>query len=66
MFKKWYDIKTELDLNFKMLLYCVSSVEMPKDMQCAFITEAFIGIYELVIKSILPLKRPQFLRVNQS
>lgn len=56
MFKKWYDIKTELDLNFKMLLYCVSSVEMPKDMQCAFITEAFIGIYELVIKKYPAVK----------
>lgn len=58
MFKKWYDLKTELDLNFKMLLYCVSSVEMPKDMQCAFMTEAFLGIYELVIKKYPAIKTP--------
>ena len=58
MFKKWYDLKTELDLNFKMMLYCVSSVEMPKDMQCAFMTEAFLGIYELALKRYPAIKAP--------
>lgn len=56
MFMKWYGLKKELDLNFKMMLYCVSSVEMPKDIQCAFMTEAFLGIYELVIKKHLTVK----------
>ena len=56
MFMKWYDLKKELDLNFKMMLYCVSSVEMPKDIQCAFMTEAFLGIYELVIKKYPTVK----------
>lgn len=56
MFKKWYDLKSELDLNFKMMLYCVSSVEMPKDMQCAFLTEAFSGIYELAIEKYPDIK----------
>ncbi len=56
MFKKWNDLKSELDLNFKMMLYCVSSVEMPKDMQCAFLTEAFSGIYELAIEKYSDIK----------
>lgn len=56
MFMKWYDLKKELDLNFKMMLYCVSSVEMPKDIQCAFLTEAFSGIYELVIEKYVDIK----------
>ena len=55
LFEKWYTLKEELDLVHKMVLYCLSSVEMPKDMQCAFMVEAFSGICELLHK-----KKPGF------
>ena len=48
LFQKWNEIKDELDLIHKMVLYCLSSVQMPKDMQCAFMTEAFEGLSELI------------------
>ncbi len=50
LFEKWYALKEELDLIHKMVLYCLSDVKMPKDMQCAFMSEAFIGVTELVNK----------------
>ncbi len=60
LFKKWYKLESELDLNFKAMLYCTSGVEMPRDMQCAFLTEAFGGIYELVIQ-----KHPNIILKNK-
>jgi len=48
LFQNWCALKKELDLVHNMVLYCLSSVEMPKDMQVAFMTEAFIGICELI------------------
>lgn len=48
LFKKWCSLRSELDIVHNMVLYCLSSVEMPKDMQCAFMTEAFEGLCELI------------------
>ncbi len=56
LFEKWYNLKIELDLNFKTMLYCTSSVKMPRDMQCAFLIEAFSGIYMLAIKKYPSIK----------
>lgn len=56
LFKKWYKLESELDLNFKAMLYCTSSVEMPRDMQCSFLIEAFSEIYEVVIKKYPDIK----------
>ena len=56
LFEKWRNLKLELDLNFKTMLYCTSSVKMPRDMQCAFLIEAFSGIYTLVLKKYPELK----------
>lgn len=48
LFQDWSSLRDELDLIHKMVLYCLSSVKMPKDMQCAFMTEAFEGLSELI------------------
>lgn len=56
LFLNWLNLREELDLIHKMVLYCLSNVEMPKDMQCAFMTEAFEGLGELIHK-----KEPQFI-----
>ena len=48
LFSKWYKLKEELNLIHQMVLYCLSSVEMPKDIQCAFMVEAFEGLAELI------------------
>ncbi len=48
VFLSWLDLRTELDLIHKMVLYCVSDVAMPADMKCAFMVEAFNGVYDLV------------------
>lgn len=55
LFSKWYELKEELDINYKMVLYCLSSVEMPSDVKCAFMVESFSGLSEIVQK-----KRPEF------
>lgn len=47
---KWISLREELDIIHNMVLYSLSSVQMPKDMQCAFMTEAFEGLSELVSK----------------
>ncbi len=44
----WEILEAELDMVHKMFLYCVSSVKMPVDMKCAFLTETYIGLAELV------------------
>lgn len=44
----WRDLQGELDLIHKMYLYCVSDVSMPIDMKCAFMTECFLGVAELL------------------
>lgn len=54
-FQNWSNLREELDLIHKMVLYCLSSVEMPKDMQCAFMAEAFEGLGELIHE-----KKPAF------
>ena len=48
LLKNWCALKKELDLVHNMVLYCLSSVEIPKDMQVAFMTEAFKGVCELI------------------
>lgn len=45
---KWSELKEKLDLVHKMVLYCLSDVEMPKDMQSAYMIEAFKGLCDLV------------------
>lgn len=45
---RWIDLRKELDIIHNMVLYCLSDVEMPKDMQCAFMIETFEGLKELV------------------
>ena len=44
----WHILENDLDMVHKMFLYCVSSVEMPVDMKCAFLIETFIGLAELI------------------
>ena len=36
LFQNWYTLKAELDIVHNMVLYCLSSVKMPKDMQCFY------------------------------
>ena len=50
------NLRDELDLIHNMMLYCVSSVQIPVDMKCAFMVEAFLGIGELV-----NVKNPNFI-----
>lgn len=47
-FQKWVNLRADLDIIHNMILYCLSSVKIPKDIQCAFIIEAFNGIFELI------------------
>jgi hypothetical protein len=48
LLKGWIDLKEELDMIHNMVLYCLSNVQMPVDMKCAFMIEAFLGLCELV------------------
>ena len=59
LLEKWNGLKIELDMIHNMYLYCMSSVEMPKDMQCAFAVELFLGICELVDKKRADYNLPQ-------
>lgn len=61
LFQTWCGLKEELDLIHNMVLYCLSSVQMPKDMQCAFMTEAFEGLAELVTQ-----KKPEIVFVRRA
>ena len=45
---KWIELRKELDIIHNMVLYCLSDVKMPKDMQCAFMIESFEGLRELI------------------
>ncbi len=56
LFQNWLNLREELDLIHKMALYCLSSVGIPKDMQCAFMTETFEGLSELIHE-----KKPDFI-----
>lgn len=47
-FIKWIKLERQLDIIHKMVLYCLSTVKMPKDMQCAFMIEAYEGFSQLV------------------
>lgn len=44
VFYKWIEMNNKLDLVHKMVLYCLSDVKMPKDMQCAYMVEAVKGL----------------------
>jgi len=44
----WIKISEELDICYNMVLYCLSDVKMPKDMQCAFMVESYKGLCELI------------------
>ena len=48
LLQKWLQIRSELDLIHKMVLYCLSAVEMPKDIQCAFMVEAVKGLCKII------------------
>ena len=48
LFSKWHRLQVELDIVHKMVLYCLSSVQIPIDMKCAFLIEAFSGVGELI------------------
>ena len=48
LLQNWCNLKKELDLVHNMVHYCLSAVEMPKDMQVAIMTEAFKGVCELI------------------
>ena len=47
LLKRWIILRDELDLMHNMMLYCISDVQMPVDMKCAFMIEVFSGISEL-------------------
>ena len=48
IFYKWSKLKEKLDIIHNMVLYCLSDVKMPKDVQCAFMVEVFEGLSELI------------------
>lgn len=48
LFSNWCLIQEELDIVHNTALYCLSRVEMPVDMKCAFLIEAFIGVGEII------------------
>lgn len=48
---KWIELRAQLDMIHNMVLYCVSSVQMPVDIKCAFLIESFLGVSELVKES---------------
>ena len=48
VFQKWLELSNKLDLVHKMVLYCLSAVQMPKDIQCAYMIEAFKGLCDLI------------------
>lgn len=48
LFDDWRGIQKELDIVHNMVLYSLSDIKMPIDMKCAFLTEAFVGVGELV------------------
>lgn len=50
LYKRWNELREHLDIIHNMVLYCLSSVQMPKDMQCSFMIEAFEGLAGLVAK----------------
>lgn len=54
MFSEWCVLKDELDINYNMVLYCLSSIKLPIDVKCAFLIESFKGLYEIVNE-----KRPE-------
>ena len=68
LFQHWCSIKQELDIVHNMVLYCLSSVEMPKDMQCAFMVESFKGVCELIHSEepsfVLPLNTKKKLELK--
>lgn len=47
---KWISLREELDIIHNMVLYCFSSVQIPKDVQCAFVIEAFKGMSTIIEK----------------
>lgn len=61
IFSDWCMIQKELDIVHNVILYSLSNVEMPVDMKCAFLIEAFSGMGELIQNRrkdfILPKKK---------
>lgn len=51
---RWIELRKELDIIHNMVLYCLSDVEMPNEIKCAFMIEAFEGLSELI-----KLKKPE-------
>lgn len=48
-----------MDIIHKMVLYSLSSVKMPKDMQCAFMIEAYEGLSQLISTRNTDYKLPK-------
>lgn len=57
LFSNWCLIQEELDIVHNTALYCLSRVEMPVDMKCAFLIEAFIGVGEIIQSKKSELQR---------
>lgn len=66
LFDNWCMIQDELDIVHNMVLYSLSSVEMPIDMKCAFLIEAFSGVGELVQRRKESFDLPVKTRRDQS
>lgn len=57
--QKWHSVKEELQLIHKMVLYCLSNADIPVDMKCAFMVEAFLGVAELISTRDPSFRLPQ-------
>ena len=55
------NLKEILDISFTAVLYSLSSVQMPIDMKCAYLIEAFKPLAELTKKEV-----PDFVLQNES
>lgn len=58
---RWVNLKEILDISFTAVLYSLSSVQMPIDMKCAYLIEAFKPLAELTKKEV-----PDFVLQNES
>lgn len=66
LFTKWHELQVELDIIHKMVLYCLSDAQIPVDMKCAFLIEAFSGVGELIERKKDDFTMPQKERKDQS
>lgn len=52
-------IQYDLDISYKIMLHCISSVELPVDMKCAFLIETFMPLAELIQDRVTDFKLPR-------